>query len=126
MLLIEIGAREFMFVHTELIIMFAGLVLVSGKSLEKVHFTANTHNTVSFLLFSDVHLDLMYKKTADKGGFCRNESIKSSHAAAYGRIGCDTPLSLLQNALSEMKLKTRRLPKLDFILISGILKQLKI
>ena len=100
--------------------MFAGLVLVSGKSLEKLRLTSNTHKTVSFLLFSDVHLDLTYKKTADKGGFCRNESIKSSQAAGYGRTGCDSPLSLLQNALSEMKQKTRHLPKLDFILVSGI------
>ena len=107
-----------MIIYAGLIIVFAGLT--SGKSLEKLHFIVNTHKSFSFLLFSDVHLDLMYKNTADKSGFCRNESIKSSHTASYGRIGCDTPLSLLQNALSAMKQKTMHSSKLNFIIVAGI------
>ena len=106
-----------MFVHTGLMILLAGVVC--AKTLEKPHFTGNINKSVSFLLFSDVHLDLMYKKTADKRGFCRNESIKSSHIASYGRVECDSPLSLLQNALSEMKPITKKLSKLDFILVPG-------
>ena len=111
-----------MFVHTGLMILLAGVVC--AKTLEKPHFTANIDKSVSFLLFSDVHLDLMYKKTADKRGFCRNETIKSSHIASYGRIECDSPLSLLLNALSAMKPITKKLSKLDFILVPGNLKQL--
>jgi protein-arginine kinase activator protein McsA len=108
-----------MFVRAGLVIVFAGLIC--AKTLEK-HFIANTDKPVSFLLFSDIHLDLMYKKTADKHSFCRNANMKHSHIASYGRIGCDTPLALLQNALSAMKQKTKNLSKLDFILVPGNIK----
>ena len=93
-----------------------------GKSLKnydhdpgKVHFSSNGNKSRTFLLFTDVHLDLMYKKTGDKSGFCRNKNARSP-PADFGRIGCDTPLNLLQSALSAMKQKTRN-P--EFILMPG-------
>lgn len=119
-----------MIIYAGFLIVFSGLTW--GKMLEnnaldksKLHATTNVDKPVSFLLFSDVHLDLMYKKTADKTGFCRNETIKSSHTASYGRIGCDTPLSLLQTTLYAMKQKTSHLSKLDFILLAGEITQIK-
>ena len=108
------------------IIVFAGLsCVVTSKHLKvlaksKSHLTKSERNSASFLLFSDVHLDLMYRETADKSSFCRNTSIKGVCSAKFGRIGCDTPVCLLRNALSAMKRKARHLESnLDFILVPG-------
>lgn len=75
---------------------------------------------ISFLLFSDVHLDLYYKSMAGKSSFCRNESEPSTYHAPYGRIGCDSPSELLDKVMNAMKQKANNLSNLDFVMLSGI------
>ena len=79
---------------------------------------------MSFLLFSDVHLDPFYKygAAAGKNSFCRNESKPSTYNATYGRIGCDSPLELLHQLLNAMKQKASSLSNLDFLMLSGMYK----
>ena len=81
--------------------------------------STESNNLISFLLFSDVHLDQFYKATAGIDSFCRNESEPSAYNAPYGRIGCDSPLRLLNDALNAMKKQANNLPNLDFIMLSG-------
>ena len=117
-----------MIIHAGFIIVFATLIV--GERLEKYHNSVSWNNwnrnksAVPFMLFSDVHLDLMYKKTADKSGFCINKSIKSSHSATFGRFGCDAPLALVRNLLLAMEGQSRHLSSSpEFLLMTGILKQ---
>ena len=76
---------------------------------------------ISFLLFSDVHLDPFYKSdsVAGKKSFCRNESMPSTYNAPYGRIGCDSPSELLHEVVNAMKQRANNLSNLDFIMLSG-------
>ncbi len=78
-------------------------------------------NSISFLLYSDIHLDLFYKAQAasGKGSFCRNQSKLSTYNAPYGRIGCDSPLGLLNEVLNAMKQQANNLTNLDFVMLSG-------
>lgn len=82
---------------------------------------SDSNNSISFLLFSDIHLDPYYKAVSDTGkhSFCRNISKISVYNATYGRVGCDSPVSLLRQVLSAMKEKARVLPRLDFLMLSG-------
>ncbi len=78
-------------------------------------------NSISFLLYSDIHLDLFYKAEAasGKGSFCRNQSKLSTYNAPYGRIGCDSPFGLLNEVLNAMKQQANNLTNLDFVMLSG-------
>ncbi|XP_028412957.1 sphingomyelinase phosphodiesterase D-like isoform X2 [Dendronephthya gigantea] len=81
--------------------------------------TSQTNNPLSFLLFSDIHLDPWYKAMAgDK--YCRNTSIQSAYNASYGRPGCDSPLKLLNEVLNGMKsVRAKNITKMDFVMLSG-------
>lgn len=73
----------------------------------------------SFLLISDIHLDIFYESQADVKGFCRNSSMQSTYDAPYGKIGCDSPPQLLDDALDAMQKRAAKLGHLDFIMLSG-------
>ena len=77
-------------------------------------------SSTSFFLISDIHLDLFYKEGAPAGkmSFCRNESMSSTYNAPYGRVGCDSPLNLLNQVLDAMK-KQENNVSVDFIMLSG-------
>ncbi len=81
----------------------------------------NRQESISFLLYSDIHLDLFYKAEAasGKGFFCRNQSKLSTYKAPYGRIACDSPLGLLNKVLNAMKQQANNLTNLDFVMLSG-------
>ena len=76
---------------------------------------------VHFIHLTDVNLDLKYNSSIPKRDMCRaaNGSIKTAEfKAPLGRIGCDTPLLLLESSLEAIKNATEG-TKLNFILISG-------
>lgn len=84
---------------------------------------SQTNNPLSFLLFSDIHLDPWYEASAGKNGFCRNVSLPSAYNASYGRPGCDSPLKLLNEVLNAMKsVRAKNITKVDFIMLSGWFK----
>ena len=89
-----------------------------NKNSSTIHNSTASNNSISFFLFSDVHLDPYYKATAGND-FCRDESKPSTYNASYGRIGCDSPLRLLLEGLNAMKEHAHNLPNLDFVMLSG-------
>lgn len=114
-----------------LMIIVVALVIVIAVTYSKQLQCRDDHDNstessklISFLLFSDIHLDLFYKSVAAAGkdSFCRNESKPSTYNATYGRIGCDSPLELLHQLLNAMKQKANSLSNLDFLMLSGMYK----
>lgn len=75
---------------------------------------------VHFIHVSDINLDLKYNSTISRSDFCRfNEAIKTAEFdAPFGRIGCDTPVLLLNSSLEAMKNASIG-NNLEFVLISG-------
>ena len=91
-----------------------------GTSGSEEKFTTQ-QTLVHFIHLTDVNLDLKYNSSIPKRDMCRaaNGSIKKAEfKAPLGRIGCDTPLLLLENSLEAIKNATEG-TKLNFILISG-------
>ena len=78
-----------------------------------------SQNLVSFLLFSDIHLDRFYNDTAASSTFCWNGSVSSKYTAKYGRVKCDSPRRLFQSALTAMKNRSSEQHKFEFILLTG-------
>lgn len=77
-----------------------------------------------FIHVSDVSLDLKYNGSIPRRDFCRpadGSSTTAEFKAPFGRIGCDTPLMLLDSSLKAMKNATDG-KNLAFVLISGKLK----
>ena len=72
----------------------------------------------SFLWLSDIHLDPFYGRAEavqhKNSDYCTLDSALQSHP--YGQAGCDSPLVLVQAALTEAAAQTVR-P--DFVVISG-------
>ena len=112
-----------------LVILLALLILIAVTYALKLPCDDNDDNgthkksrssSTSFLLFSDIHLDLFYKEDAPAGkmSFCRNESMPSTYNAPYGRIGCDSPLGLLNQLLNAMKEQESNV-SVDFVMLSG-------
>lgn len=91
-----------------------------GTSVSEEKFTTQ-QSLVHFIHLTDVNLDLKYNSSIPKRDMCRaaNGSIKTAEfKAPLGRIGCDTPLLLLESSLEAIKNATED-TKLNFILISG-------
>ncbi|KAL9951354.1 hypothetical protein ACROYT_G044005 [Oculina patagonica] len=78
------------------------------------------NNLVHFIHVSDINLDLKYNSSISRSDFCRfNEAAKPTEfGAPYGRIGCDTPVLLLNSSLEAMK-NVSSGKNLEFVLISG-------
>ena len=79
----------------------------------------DARSLMSFLLISDIHLDIFYKSRAGVKGYCRNSSMQSTYDAPYGKIGCDSPPQLLDEALHAMKQRAAKLRNLDFVMLPG-------
>lgn len=66
-------------------------------------------------MLADIHLDLFYKPDSSTTVLCRESTIKAESEAPLGRVGCDTPLILLNQVL----LKASSIVKPKFVLING-------
>lgn len=75
---------------------------------------------IKFYHISDVHLDPDYVDTVSKTTFCRNATnyILADYAAPFGRIGCDSPETLVRNTFRAMKNASKVEPP-DFIVVTG-------
>lgn len=63
-------------------------------------------SAVKFLLFSDLHLDHFYDDSVGpKPTNCRRlgNYSKASYKASYGRVNCDSPLTLIDSLLKAAK-----------------------
>ncbi|CAG9315784.1 unnamed protein product [Blepharisma stoltei] len=77
-----------------------------------------------FFVISDVHLDVHYNSSYDTSFHCHStRHVESSYiptptnnSKIYGRLGCDSPKSLLKSALEEMRLID---PSPDFLVLLG-------
>lgn len=98
---------------------FISVTYVLNPQCKKENLQATSDNSISFLLFSDIHLDPFYEEEAPKSSFCRNKSTTGSYKAKYGRIGCDSPMSLLRSVLAAMKIRSSNQCKTEFILLTG-------
>lgn len=89
-------------------------------TLEKENKKTDKH--VHFLWFSDIHLDLYFKSSASPDwskSYCRNASVPAGYDAPFGRIGCDSPQTLLRNALYAMRNTAVGKLKPKFIVFTG-------
>ena len=75
---------------------------------------------VHFIHVSDINLDMKYNSSIPKNDVCRSDGAitRAESDAPFGRIGCDTPVVLLNSSLEAMKNVTDG-KKLEFVLISG-------
>lgn len=75
-------------------------------------------NSVKFLLFSDYHFDTYYDESVtDKPTSCRRlgNFSNASYRAPYGRVGCDSPGTLIDNMLDTIK----KHDTASFVLMTG-------
>lgn len=81
---------------------------------------ATSSSIIKFLHLSDIHYDPFYNKTISNSFFCREQIAKSTakYLAPYGRIGCDSPMLLLENSLEGIKNITL-VEEVNFILLTG-------
>ncbi len=70
--------------------------------------------TIKVAVLTDIHLDLNYDSTVSHEGKCRKGRVKSPTIAPYGRKSCDSPYSLAESALEQIKKL-----KPDLLLIPG-------
>ena len=81
-----------------------------------------SETTVNFLHVSDLHFDPFYDKTITSGHyFCRSEGAvngTAKYVAPFGRIGCDSPMALVDLAVDGMKNVSNR-EDIDFLLLTG-------
>jgi len=72
---------------------------------------SNDNNIGTFVWFSDIHFDPFYGSSSTQyKGKC------TANANYHGTVGCDSPLTLLQDAISNAKAVV---PLPDFVLLSG-------
>ncbi|RDD47884.1 Acid sphingomyelinase-like phosphodiesterase 3a [Trichoplax sp. H2] len=87
---------------------------------------ADDGNIARFYHLTDFHLDLEYNSSWTSSTFCRSPDDPNGTAqptqkkAYYGRVGCDSPKTLIDNSL----LATKVIPittqqYVDFVLVSG-------
>ena len=92
----------------------------SKNCFEKENLKATSSSIIKFLHLSDIHYDPFYDKTISNSFFCRQQMANSTakYFAPYGRIGCDSPMFLLDNSLEAMRNVTV-LEEVNFILLTG-------
>lgn len=80
---------------------------------------------LKFFVFSDIHVDILYKENYSKEFQCHQESIKpdldvhptpTDDIKPIGRFGCDPPIRLIESAFNYAK-SINKDP--DFIIITG-------
>lgn len=74
-----------------------------------------------FWQLTDVHFDSNYSMTGDPAKMCHDKAGQNSNTSAntpgeFGNYLCDSPWSLVEQAIAEMK---RIDPRPDFILWTG-------
>jgi len=81
---------------------------------------------VNFLHVSDMHLDVYYNKSTSTKSFCRSipNTLNVTPTAApfegpYGRVGCDSPSTLVKSSLDFMKSLSRNGKNIKFFVFSG-------
>ncbi len=58
-----------------------------------------------FWVFSDSHVDILYRNDGDPAAHCRNISLNNitKIIRKFGHFDCDTPIELLISAMSAAK-----------------------
>lgn len=81
---------------------------------------AVSNDIIKFVHFSDIHYDPFYDKTIPQRSFCRKQISNSTakYTAQYGRIGCDSPIDLVQNSLDAIQ-NVSKMEDVSFILLTG-------
>ena len=83
-------------------------------------------STMKFIHVSDMHLDFFFNQSTSTATFCRsipnNLNITPTNAAfiaPYGRVGCDSPIALIQSTLESMKTLPHDANQVKFFLLTG-------
>ncbi|XP_065829953.1 sphingomyelinase phosphodiesterase D-like [Oscarella lobularis] len=74
---------------------------------------------IRFFHVADIHYDPEYESNVtSRPTYCRanQNAVTAATTALYGRIGCDSPASLVQNAVKAMKTEDETV---DFIVVTG-------
>mgnify|MGYP000143913070 CR=1 FL=1 len=87
---------------------------------EKQNGKAVNNNIIKFVHISDIHYDPFYDKNTPQRSFCRPQRANSTstYTAQYGRIGCDSPIDLVENSLDAMQ-NVSKIENVSFILLTG-------
>ena len=82
--------------------------------------TTSDVNLIKFIHLSDIHYDPFYNKMISSSSYCRQQVSNSTakYIAEYGRIGCDSPATLVENFLDAMKNVSQE-EDIAFILMTG-------
>lgn len=82
--------------------------------------TTSGVNLIKFIHLSDIHYDPFYNKMISNSSYCRQQVSNSTakYIAEYGRIGCDSPATLVENSLDAMKNVSQE-EDIAFILMTG-------
>ena len=82
--------------------------------------TTSDVNLIKFIHLSDIHYDPFYNKMISSSSYCRQQVSNSTakYIAEYGRIGCDSPATLVENSLDAMKNVSQE-EDIAFILMTG-------
>ena len=93
---------------------------ISQNCLVKDNDRVFKNNAIKFIHWSDIHYDPFYNETVPSKFFCREQLAQetANYLAPYGRIGCDSPLNLLENTLNAMKNITED-KEIKFMLLTG-------
>lgn len=92
----------------------------SESSKKKAEETTSDVNLIKFIHLSDIHYDPFYNKRISSSSYCRQQVSNSTakYIAEYGRIGCDSPATLVENSLDAMKNVSQE-EDIAFILMTG-------
>ena len=92
----------------------------SESSKNEAAETTSDINLIKFIHLSDVHYDPFYNKMISSSSYCRQQVSNSTakYIAEYGRIGCDSPATLVENSLDAMKNVSQE-EDIAFILMTG-------
>lgn len=92
----------------------------SESSKNEAAETTSDVNLIKFIHLSDIHYDPFYNKMISSSSYCRQQVSNSTakYIAEYGRIGCDSPATLVENSLDAMKNVSQE-EDIAFILMTG-------
>lgn len=81
---------------------------------------AENNSVIKFIHLSDIHYDPFYDSNVSSSFFCRQQMANSTakYFAPYGRVGCDSPVYLVENSFDAMRNVTTE-EDVNFILITG-------
>ena len=108
------------------------LIVILVVTYERTHHSSSSMDCVSrekeeaessvikFIHLSDIHYDPFYDKNVSNSFFCRRQMANSTakYFAPYGRVGCDSPVRLVENSLDAMRNVTTE-EEVNFLLVTG-------